>query len=65
VIDGGVAFLLSRDPPEADHPTRSTVSSSRFKPGFPSGCVPGLLQNLQVLAELGCARDARLSRSIE
>jgi hypothetical protein len=64
-IDEGVEFLLSRDPAEADYPTGSTVNSSWFKLGFPSGYVTDVLQNLEVLAELGHAKDPCLSNSIE
>jgi hypothetical protein len=64
-IDEGVEFLLSRDPAEADYSTGSTVNSSWFKLGFPSGYVTDVLQNLEVLVELGHAKDPRLSNSIE
>jgi hypothetical protein len=64
-IDAGVEFLLSADPAEADYPTGTNVSSSWFKLGFPSGYVADVLQNLEVLAELGRARDPRLGNAIE
>jgi hypothetical protein len=64
-IDAGAEFLLSRDPAVADYPTGTNVSSSWFKLGFPSGYVADVLQNLEVLAELGRGRDARLARAIE
>lgn len=64
-IDEGIAFLLSRDPAEADYSTGSRVGSSWFKLGFPSGYVADVLQNLEVLAELGRAKGPRLSNSIE
>jgi hypothetical protein len=63
-IDVGVDFLLSRDPAIADYPTGTSVSSSWFKLGFPSGYVADVLQNLEVLAELGRGRDPRLSNAI-
>lgn len=64
-IDAGVAYLLSRDPAIADYPTGSNVSGSWFKLGFPSGYVADVLQNLEVLCELGHAKDPRLENAIE
>jgi hypothetical protein len=64
-IDAGAAFLLSADPALADYPTGTPVSSSWFKLGFPSGYVADVLQNLEVLAELGHARDPRLANATE
>ena len=64
-IDAGVEFLLSRDPADADYPTGTNVSSSWFKLGFPSGYVADVLQNLEVLAELGLGGDPRLGRATE
>jgi hypothetical protein len=64
-IDRGVSFLLSRDPVVADYPTDSKVSTSWFRLGFPSGYVADVLQNLEVLAELGHARDARVAGAID
>jgi hypothetical protein len=40
-------------------------SGSWFKLGFPSGYVADVLQNLEVLCELGFARDPRLDRAFE
>ena len=62
-IEVGVEFLLSRDPAEADYPMgwgNTRPSRSWFKLGFPSGYVTDVLQNLEVLAELGHAEDPRL-----
>jgi hypothetical protein len=65
-IRAGVAFLLSRDPAQADYPAAGDrVSSSWFKLGFPSGYVADVLQNLEVLAELGHGRDRRLRPAVE
>ncbi len=64
-IDEGVAFLLSGDPSKADYPTATSVSSSWLRLGFPSGYVADVLQNLEVLADLGHAKDARVSNAIE
>ena len=63
-IDRGVAFLLSRDPALADYPTDTRVSRTWFKLGFPSGYMADVLQNLEVLAELGHAKDARLANAV-
>ncbi len=64
-IDRGAAFLLSRDPAAADYPTDTRVSPTWFKLGFPSGYMADVLQNLEVLAELGRARDRRLEHALE
>ncbi len=62
----GVEFLLSRDPARANYPAGGgRVSSSWFKLGFPSGYVADVLQNLEVLAELGYAGDKRIKPAIE
>ena len=62
-IEVGVEFLFSRDPSVADYPMpEGDTRPSRlwFKLGFPSGYSADVLQVLEVLAELGHARDARL-----
>ena len=67
-IEQGVEFLLSRDPAVADYPMgfgNVRPNSSWFRPGFPSGYVADVLQNLEVLCELGMSRDPRLRSSIE
>lgn len=62
----GTAFLLSRDPAQADYPRGSApISRNWFKLGFPSGYVADVLQNLEVLAELGHARDRRLRPALD
>jgi hypothetical protein len=66
-VDAGVAFLFSRDPDVADYPMgwgNTKPNASWFKPGFPSGYVSDVLQTLEVLAELGHGRDARLERAL-
>jgi hypothetical protein len=66
-IQTGVDFLFSRDPLDANYPAgwgNAHPSGSWFKLGFPSGYVADVLQNAEVLAELGHARDTRLSRTI-
>ena len=66
-VDQGVEFLLSRDPAVADYPMgwgNTKPSGSWFKPGFPSGYVADVLQNLEVLCELGHGRDPRLQNAI-
>lgn len=64
-IDAGTEFLLSRDPSVADYPTSTKVSGSWFKLGFPSGYVADALQVLEVMAELGQAKDSRLSNAVD
>ncbi len=67
-IEAGVAFLLSRDPANADYPAgwgNTRPNGSWFKLGFPSGYVADVLQNLEVLAELGWARDPRLRHATD
>jgi hypothetical protein len=66
-IGQGVEFLLSRDPVVADYPmlSRDTKPSGAwFKLGFPSGYVSDVLQNLEVLADLGHARDPKLANAL-
>lgn len=67
-IEAGLDFLLSHDPAVADYPMgwgNTRPSGSWFKLGFPSGYVTDVLQNLEVLCELGHARDPRLAHAIE
>jgi hypothetical protein len=65
-IDVGLNFLLSRDPLDADYPSADgRVSSSWFKLGFPSGYVADILQNLEVLTDLGYAQDTRLQSALD
>jgi hypothetical protein len=65
-ITTGVEFLLSRDPAVADYPIPSYATKpngSWFKLGFPSAYVTDVLQNLEVLCELGHGRDPRLAHA--
>jgi hypothetical protein len=67
-IDAGVELLLSRDPAVADYPMPSgdtRPSPLWFTPGFPLGYTVDVLQNLEVLAELGYAIDPRLEPALE
>ncbi len=62
-LEVGVEFLFSRDPSVADYPmpeADTRPSKLWFKLGFPSGYAADVLQVLEVLAELGHGRDARL-----
>jgi hypothetical protein len=64
----GTAFLLAHDPAAADYPMgwgNTRPNGSWFKLGFPSGYVADVLQNLEVLCELGFAHDPRLARAID
>jgi hypothetical protein len=66
-VEAGTAFLLSRDPAEADYPMgygNTRPSSSWFRLGFPSGYVTDVLQVLEVLCERGYARDPRLQHAL-
>ena len=66
-IDTGVDLLLSRDPLDADYPAgwgNTHPNGSWFRLGFPSAYVTDVLENLEVLADLGHARDPRLSRAV-
>jgi hypothetical protein len=66
-IEQGAGFLLGRDPAVADYPFGygKRPNSSWFKFGYPIGYVTDVLQNLEVLAALGKARDPRLTRALE
>ena len=67
-VDAGARFLLSRDPAVADYPMgwgNTRPSASWFKLGFPSGYVTDVLQNLEVLCELGYGQDPRLVPAVE
>jgi hypothetical protein len=66
-IDQGAAFLLSRDPAVADYPAgwgNTAPSRSWFKLGFPLGYVTDVLQDIEVLCELGYAADDRLQGAL-
>ncbi len=67
-IEVGIEFLFSVDPATAAYPAgwgNTKPSSSWFKPGFPSGYVADVSQELEVLTELGYARDPRLQGAID
>jgi hypothetical protein len=67
-IDQGAAFLLNSDPATAMYPMgygNTRPNGSWFKLGFPSGYVADVLQNLEVLCELGYAHDERLRPALE
>ena len=66
-IGTGVALLLAIDPATAGYPAGwgGVISRAWFKLGFPSGYVADILQVGEVLAELGRARDPRLSGLVD
>jgi hypothetical protein len=67
-VQQGVGFLLSVDPASAEYPAgygNTKPSSSWFKLGFPCGYVADVLQVLEVLCELGYAKDQRLQRAVD
>ncbi len=66
-LDAGVAFLLSRDPADADYPMgygSTKPNGSWFRLGFPSGYVTDVLQVLEALCEAGAGGDPRLDRAL-
>lgn len=66
-IEAGIELLLSEDPAGANYPMgygNTKPSSSWFKLGFPSGYVSDVLENLEVLCELGLACDPRLDNAV-
>jgi hypothetical protein len=67
-IEAGVRFLLSVDPATARYPMgwgNTKPNRAWFRFGFPSGYVADVLQDLEVLAELGSARDPRLVNAVD
>ena len=66
-IEQGLHFLLGHDPAVADYPFAygKRPNSSWFKFGYPVFYVTDVLQNLEVLAALGQARDGRLAHALE
>src|SRR3970282_2959658 len=67
-IGAGVEFLFSVDPAMAASPAgggNTKPSTSWFKTGFPSGYIADISQELEVLTELGYARDPRLRGAID
>ena len=66
-IDAGLALLLAVNPATAGYPAGwgGVISRAWFKLGFPSGYVADILQVGEVLAELGRAKDHRLSGLVD
>lgn len=66
-IETGVEFLFSTDPALAAYPTRTDEKPSRnwWKFGFPVFYITDLLQNVEVLAQLGFGHDPRLSHALD
>jgi hypothetical protein len=69
-IKQGVDFLLSHDPAVADYPfgswnKPSRPSSNWFKLGYPIGYITDVLQNLEVLAVLGQAKNPKLANALD
>lgn len=66
-IAQGITFLLSRDPAVADYPMGygTKPNGSWFKFGYLIGYVTDVLQNLEVLAALGCGGDPRLEPALD
>ncbi|MFA5308756.1 MAG: nitrogen fixation protein NifH [Dehalococcoidales bacterium] len=66
-IKRGVDFLLSRDPAVADYPfgRGNRPSSNWFKFYYPLGSEADVLQNLEVLAALGQAKNPKLANALD
>jgi hypothetical protein len=66
-IEAGVEYLLGVDPATAGYPAGwgGRVSSSWFKPGFPSGFVADVIQVAEAVADAGSARDPRLAGTVD
>ena len=66
-IQQGVDFLFSVDPAEATYPCGWNDKPSRnwWKFGFPVFYVTDLLQNVEVLVELGYGHDPRLANALD
>jgi hypothetical protein len=66
-IEQGVSFLLSRDPAVADYPfgMGNKPNSSWFKFGYPIGYITDVLENLEVLAALGQAKNPKLANALD
>ena len=66
-IKRGVEFLLSRDPAVADYPFGSgnRPSSTWFKFYYPLRSQADVLQNLEVLAALGQAKNPKLANALD
>jgi hypothetical protein len=66
-IQAGSEFLLSVDPGGAEYPMGYSEKPNRswFRFGFPVGYVTDVLQNLDVLTQLGYGSDPRLVSGME
>jgi len=64
-IQAGAAFLMSRDPAEADYPFTERVSSTWFKFGFPLSYWSDVLETTGVLVDAGYGGDPGLDHAIE
>lgn len=66
-IQMGIDFLFSADPAVADYPRREGTkpSGNWRKLGFPVFYVADVLQNIEVLAALGCGGDPRLDGALD
>jgi hypothetical protein len=66
-IELGVDFLLSRDPAVADYPFGfgNKPSSNWFKFRHPLGTSADILQNLEILATLGQAKNPKLANALD
>ena len=65
-IQQGLNFLLSVDPAAANYPTslENKPSPNWWKFGFPVFYITDILQLCEVLANLGCGKDPRLTNAL-
>ena len=66
-IQQGLDFLFSRDPAQANYPTRNAAKPSVnwVKFGFPVFYITDILQVLEALAGLGYGNDPRLANALD
>lgn len=66
-VETGLDFLLGTDPATAAYPMgySEKPNLSWFRFGYPLGYVTDVLQNLEVLAALGCGKDPRLANALD
>jgi len=64
-VETGVELLLAGDLASGGYPTATRPSPLWQRFGFPLGYTSDLLEGLEVLAELGVGRDARLAGAVQ
>lgn len=61
----GAGLLISRDPAVADYPFQNKISPHWFQLGFPSSYWSDVLENAELLTDLGYGADPRLDGAFE